>query len=252
MPVMDEFREEREAMKQKSFKERFLYFVDYYKWHVIGGAVIIACVISLIHSVLTRKEWAFYGAFVNCYQTPAFDAFREEFADRAGIDLTKYDVLFDTDMYITDNAYDQGNVDAMERLMVYIAAGDVDVMVSGPLVVNRYAYNGIFQDLRQVLPQDLQTALEPYYYYMDAALAAELEAQQESGTLNSSPQYPTAPYDKESMREPVPVGLYIQDCPRIQEAFIFQEEDVILGVMGNVEDTDSVLQLIRMIYELED
>lgn len=37
MPVMDEFREEREAMKQKSFKERFLYFCEYYKWHVIGG-----------------------------------------------------------------------------------------------------------------------------------------------------------------------------------------------------------------------
>ncbi|MBD5530040.1 MAG: hypothetical protein HDR02_16810 [Lachnospiraceae bacterium] len=251
MPVMDEFREEREAIKQKSLKERFQYFLDYYKWHVIGGVVLIACAISLVHSVATRKEWAFYGAFVNAYQTPQYDAFREDFADRADIDLKEYDVLFDTNMYITDNAFDQGNVDATERLAVYIAAGDVDVMASGPLVINRYAYNGMFWDLRQVLPQELQEQLEPYYYYMDAALAAEFEAAQEGGALETTPSYPTDPSRAEDMREPVPVGLYIQDCPRIQEAFIFQEEDVILSVVGNVAETDSILQLIRMIYDIE-
>lgn len=125
MPVMDEFREEREAMKQKSFKERFSYFCEYYKWHVIGGMALAALAFSLIYSVVTRKEWAFYGAFVNSYQTPEFDAFRKDFADRAGIDLNKFDVLFDTNMFMSGSAYDQGNVDATERLMVYIAAGDV-------------------------------------------------------------------------------------------------------------------------------
>lgn len=45
MPVMDEFREEREAMKQKSFKERFSYFCEYYKWHVIGGMALAALAI---------------------------------------------------------------------------------------------------------------------------------------------------------------------------------------------------------------
>ncbi len=252
MPVMDEFREEREAIKQKSLKERLQYFVDYYKWHVIGGVALIAFVVSLIYSVATRKDWVFYGAFVNSYQTPAYDAFREDFAQRAGIDLNKYDVLFDSNMYITDNAYDQGNVDATERLGVYIAAGDVDVMASGPLVINRYAYNGMFRDLRQVLPPELQAPLEPCYYYMDAAVAAQIEAAQESGALETMPVYPADPSDPSAMEDPIPVGLYIQDCPRIQETFVFQEEDVILGVLGNVTDTESVLQLIRMIYELEE
>lgn len=251
MPVMDEFREEREALKQKSFKERFQYFLDYYKWHVVGGVVLIVCVISLIHTMVSRKEWAFYGAFINAYQTPEYDAFREEFADRADIDLGAYDVLFDTNLYITDIAYDTGNVDTMERLMVYVAAGDVDVMASGPQIINRYTYNGIFQDLRQVLPQELQEQLEPYYYYMDAALAAELEAMQQNFSSEDAPPYPADPSRAEDMQDPVPVGLYIQDCPRIQEAFIFQEEDVILGVIANTEETDSILQLICMIYDIE-
>ncbi len=250
MPVMDEFREEREAMKQKSFKERLQYFVDYYKWHVIGGVALIAFVISLIYSVVTRKEWAFYGAFVNSYQAPGYDAFLEDFAGEADIDLNEYDVMFDTNMYITVNAYDQGSVDATERLGVYIAAGDVDVMASGPMVINRYAYNGTFKDLRQVLPQELQIRLEPYYYYMDAAVAAEIDAAQENGTFDNIPSYPASPSDPMGMKDPVPVGLYIQDSSRIQQAFVFQEEEVILGVLGNVTDTESVLQLIRMIYDL--
>ncbi len=251
MPVMDEFREERDAIKQKSFKERLQYFFDYYKWHVVGGVVLIIAAVSLIHSLTTRKDWAFYGAFVNSYQTPQYDAFRQDFAERAGIDLEKYDILFDSNMYITDNAFDQVNVDATERLTVYIAAGDVDVMASGPLVMNRYAYNGMFRDLRQVLPPELQEQLEPYYYYMDASLAAEIESAQDAGTTETAPAYPSNPSRAEDMQDPVPVGLYIQDCPRIQEAFVFQEKDVILSVIGNVTETDSILQFIRMIYDIE-
>lgn len=251
MPVMDEFREERDAIKQKSLKERLQYFFDYYKWHTVAVVVLVAAAVSLIHSMATRKEWAFYGAFVNAYQTPQYDEFREDFAERADIDLEKYEVLFDTDMFITGNAFDQGSVDATERLTVYIAAGDVDVMASGPQVADRYAYNGMFRDLRQVLPQELQTQLEPYYYYMDAALADEIESAQNAGVSETAPSYPTDPSQAGDMRDPIPVGLYIQDCPRIQEAFIFQEDDVILSVIANTTETDSVLQLIRMIYEIE-
>lgn len=251
MPVMDEFREERDAIKQKSFKEKIKYFCDYYKWHVIGGVALAAFAISLIHSILTHKDWAFYGAFINAYQTPAYDAFREDFAAQAGIDLNEFDVMFDTNMYISESSYDQGNLDTRERLTVYIAAGDVNVMAGSPSIINQYAYNGFFQDLRQLLPQDLQEQLEPYYYYADAALADEIEAQQESGELNVTPRYPSDPTDAESMAEPVPVGLYIQDCPRIQEAFVFQDDEVVLGVINNVPDTDSVLQFLRLIYNIE-
>ena len=252
MPVMDEFREEREAIKQKSFKEKIKYFCDYYKWHVIGGVILTAFAISLVHSVLTHKDWAFYGAFINAYQAPAYDTFRENFAAQADIDLKEFDVLFDTSMYYTDNSHDQGTLDTLERLTVYIAAGDVNVMAGGPSVMNQYAYNGFFQDLRQILPQDLQEQLEPYYYYADAALADEIDAQQESGLMTSAPRYPSDPTNAEGMAEPVPVGLYIQDCPRIQEAFVFQDSEVILGVIGNMPEVDSVIQFLRFIYNIEE
>lgn len=252
MPLMDEFREEREAIKQKSFKEKVSYFFDYYKWHVIGGVALTAFAISLIHSFLTHRDWAFYGAFINAYQTPAYDAFREDFAARADIDLKEFDVQFDTSMYVTDNTHDQSTLDTMERLTVYIAAGDVNVMAGGLSIINQYAYNGFFQDLRQILPQDLQEQLEPYYYYADTTLMAEINAQQESGTMTSTPRYPSDPANAESMTEPVPVGLYIQDCPRIQEAFIFQDSEIVLSTINNTSDIDAVVKFLRFIYDIEE
>lgn len=249
MPVMDEFREEREALKQKSFKDKFQYFLDYYKWHVIGGVALIACVVSLINSVLNRKECVFYGAFINAYQTPECEAFREEFAASAGIDLEKSDVMFDTDMFIADNAHDQTSVNTAQRLMVYVAAGDVNIMAGGPAIMNQYAYNEFFQDMRQVLPEELQEKLAPYYYYVDAALIEEINAKQEDGIMTETPDYPANPHDPQSMTEPVPVGLYIQSCPRIQEAFVFQDDDVILSVVVNESNPDTVLQFISSIYD---
>ena len=251
MPVMDEFREEREAMKQKSFKEKLLYFWDYYKWHVIGGAALIALATSLIYSIVTHKDFAFYGAFLNSYQAPGYETFREEFAERAGIDLQKYDVMLDTDMYITLNSYDQGTVNAAERLMVYIAAGDIDVMASDQTTMNRYAYNQTFKDLREFLPEELQDELSPYYYYIDGALASEIAQQQENGTLTDNPQYPADPTDIDNMKDPIPVGLYIQDCPRIQDAFLFQEDKVVLSVIGNVTETQDVLEFIRYVFGID-
>ena len=41
MPVMDEFREERETIKNGTFKQKWQYFCDYYKWHVIIGAFVL-------------------------------------------------------------------------------------------------------------------------------------------------------------------------------------------------------------------
>lgn len=250
MPLMDEFREERESIKQKSFKEKFQYFLDYYKWHAIGGIVLTVCVISLITSVLSHKESAFYGAFVNATQMPDFETFREDFAVRAGIDLTKNDVLFDTNLYITDRANDQAALYATQRLMVYVSAGDVDVITGGPAIINQYAYNEFFRDLRQVLPEDLQEQLAPYYYYMDASLVAEKKARLDNGETDFTLNYPSNPADPTSMAEPVPVGLYIQDCLRLRRAFAFQDETVILGAVTNGSNTDAVLEFIRLIYDI--
>ena len=57
MPVMDEFREEREAIKNAGFKEKWEYFWEYYKWYVIGGAAIIILLTIFIRDMVNKKDW---------------------------------------------------------------------------------------------------------------------------------------------------------------------------------------------------
>ena len=55
--VNDEIKNEaKKVWQSKTGKERAMYFVDYYKVHFIVGVVVIALLISIIHSFATRKE----------------------------------------------------------------------------------------------------------------------------------------------------------------------------------------------------
>ena len=61
MAVMDEFREERENLKNASFQKKWQYFWYYYKLHVVIGGFIAFFVISMAHSILTAKDNALFG-----------------------------------------------------------------------------------------------------------------------------------------------------------------------------------------------
>lgn len=49
MAVMDEFKEEREALKRGTPKQKLAYFWYYYKWHVIISVIIIGMLVSFIY-----------------------------------------------------------------------------------------------------------------------------------------------------------------------------------------------------------
>ena len=48
MAVMDEFKEEREALKNGTPKQKLAYFWYYYKWHVIISLVVIILIVSFV------------------------------------------------------------------------------------------------------------------------------------------------------------------------------------------------------------
>lgn len=83
MPVMDEFKEERAALKHGTPKEKWNYFLDYYKWHVIVGIAVIAMAVSLISQILSRKDTIFYAVMINGIEGTAVQEYKEAFASRS-------------------------------------------------------------------------------------------------------------------------------------------------------------------------
>lgn len=66
MAVMDEFKEEREALKNGTPRQKLAYFWYYYKWHVIIALVVIIMIVSFIKQLTDRKDPLFLCRDAEC------------------------------------------------------------------------------------------------------------------------------------------------------------------------------------------
>ena len=123
MPVMDEFKEEREKLKDASFEKKWKYFKDYYLMWVIVAAVIIAIIGPIIFSVLTRKEDALYVCMLNFVEHDNAESIvKNAFVIRSGINEKKERIVIDTSIFIAPSSDVDSNGDALPA--AYETAGE--------------------------------------------------------------------------------------------------------------------------------
>lgn len=242
MPVMDEFKEEREALKHGTLEQKLTYFADYYKWHAIIAVIVLCIVISFVVHALTRKETALHVCMVNTYALGSED-YITDFAEFADIDLNSWELFFDTGIFIQEDALDETSVASSQKLLVYIAAGELDVMITDTETVKMYTNNEFFCDLREFLTPEQTESYKPYFYYID--MKAVQEAQEAIDNFDETyvPSYPD-PRKPDEMEQPVPVGIYLNASEGFTENFLFKTEDVVLIVLQNTKRPETVQQFI--------
>ena len=251
MPVMDEFREEREALKHGTLKQKMSYFFCYYKWHVIVIIAVIAFAISLIYQMVTQKDNAFFAVLVNSLELESTEEYVQKYAEYAGIDTDTYAITIDTDLHINPDptSYDESTMASTQKIMVYVAAGEIDILAGGEDILNSYAYNETFYDLREFLTPEQIAKYEPYFYYMDLAVA---EAREEM--LASDPDYTALPgypdpRNPEAMEKPVPVGIYLENASGLKEHYYFTDENPVLAVTVNTPHPEAASKYIDYIFQ---
>lgn len=242
MPLMDEFKEERAEIKNRSLKEKLSYFWDYYKWHVIGGAIGIFAIVALIHTIVTQKDTAFYVAMLNIGQSLTSDDYRKDFETLTGIDTKKEIIYFDI-MPLNLNYMDDATVSTSQKIMVYVSAGDLDVLIADKSATDHYCYIGTAMDLRDFLTADEIKKYEPYFYYMDRSKIIE-----SNGDVPAAPSYPEDPSSPEGMEDPIPVGIRIDGCKKFSESY-FLPGATYLTITPNGKHSDLVRTLLDYIWE---
>ena len=242
MPLMDEFREEREAIKHGTLKQKLAYFFDYYKWHVVATVAAVSIVISLAVNIINQKETALYVCMLNSLSLDS-EAYAAGFAEFAGIDLGTYDLIFDTNLSIQEGELDQASVATAQKLLVYIAAGQVDLMVTDNETLRIYTANDYFCDLREFLTPEQLERYEPYLYYVDMKVVEERQEAMDRSDDSYVPSYPD-PRKPEEMERPVPVGLYLDNSQNFRNNFFFMTDDVVLAVLQNTAKPETVRQFI--------
>ena len=245
MPLMDEFKDEREQIKNRSFQERCSYFWDYYKWHVIGGIAAVALLGSLIHTFLEKKDTAFYAVLLNMSPYVTAETYKEGFAEFAGIDLEKYRVYFDSDMHMNLDVPDNATISASQKMMVYVVAGDIDVLVSDIPGMNQYAYTNVLLDLRNFLSEEDLKKYEPYFFYMDSSLL------EDASDAVKGIDYPEDPSDPGSMANPIPVGIRVNECEALSNNYFFSDHQY-FSVIANSKRMELCHAFLDYIWDVPD
>ena len=91
---------------------------------------------------------------VNIYEMASSEEHIRNFAEYAGIDLDEYNVVFDTSIHIDNSSMTQDTIASTQKLMVFIAASELDVIMADEAVIDQYAYNDSFYDIRDVLTDE--------------------------------------------------------------------------------------------------
>lgn len=249
MPLMDEFKEEREALKHGTPKQKLRYFWDYYKWHTIAVIAAILVLIFTIREFVTRKDTAFYACFLNLtrYNYTMDEAESvNAFAEFAGIDTDKYSIFFDTSIQIgmgtgADN-------DSSQKLFAYLFAAEIDVMVSDLDSILTYAYQSDFYDMRELLSEEQLAACQDSFYYIDGAVLDEIKAARESNNLSYSPVYPD-PLLPDQMKDPIPAGIVLRDDNPLAKDYYFYEKKGAVSVMINTKRPELALKFIDFVMQ---
>ena len=212
-------------MKDASFREKLSYFWDYYKWYVIGGIILIAMVVSLIRTQLNRRDSAFYVVLINFADLNAEpETLESAFLEKLGADPGEYEVNFDTTLTLHLDRLDEATNASAQKLTVMIAAKELDYAVMGEDLFRNYAYQETYKPLTDYLSAEemAQYESEGKIFYIDRARVEEYKESLESYEPKEF-LFPD-PFDPESMEDPVPMALLLDESRLLKENYICVDE----------------------------
>lgn len=251
MAVMDEFKEQRAALKNGTFKQKLSYFWYYYKWHTIGSIAALVAVILLIHDIVSQKNEVFYAAMLNSSNLLQDESFAEQFMEYAGIDPNADTATFDDSLSISFSNLNEITLASAQKLQATMIAGKVDVIVAGDELFENYANDGVVTDLRQIMTSEQLAVYKPYLYYVDRVLVEQIAEANYNLDTSFQPEIPN-PTKPELMEDPVPVGIYVDSSTLLTSNYRISDGDrIVAGFLANSNHTDMAIKFIEFLLGAE-
>jgi len=237
MPVMDEYKKERESIKGKTFKEKLDYFWYYYKIHTFVAIFVLIVLIVFIRDMTTSKEYGYTCTFVNSNTISNDTEFMDEFAKTTDIDLSKYYVHLDDSTQFSTESYDQTSMAVMQKFVSMVYVGEIDNVVINRDLFANYAQNEMFLDLRTVLTEEQIGKYENHFFYVDLDNLGTEDPDYEEMFENNQGVLATDQVDRrnpEGMSNPVPVGIFLEDELNdkiVNAGFYPEDEEIVFGFL---------------------
>lgn len=259
--VRDEIRQQHQKTKNMSLKGKLKYFWDYYKVHTIGAIIALVILISLIHDIATTKDRIF-SAYVFNASSVSSEELSSAFMEYAGLNSEEYDCLIDTSFTLSMQTYGQYELAASQKLVAMAQTNDLDAVVLNSDIFYNYSLVEMFTDLRTVLTEEELAAFRDKLYYLDYD---EVEAASKNtdyddeyiSSFDSQESYSTEKLlaeaeshrHPENMKNPVPVGIYMEDSPFITQTGVYKEGTPIFGIVSTSERIDNAKLYLAFLWD---
>ncbi len=146
---------EQEIVKFKglTFKKKLQYIKDYYLKAVLASGIVIAVVLYLIIKlIMPKNEVVLRLVTINdAYSEEATESLINDFGKLIDFNPDKEDITIQ-DGFAID--LEQVNRTVQDQITVYATTGTLDVIIADKDVFSKYAQNGFFCDLSEVLSKE--------------------------------------------------------------------------------------------------
>ena len=135
--------------------------------------------------------------------------------------------------------------------MAYLAASEIDVFLSNEAVIQQYAYNESFHDLRDILTQEQIDRYEPYFFYLDQTVADAVQNALANPDFDydHTPDIPN-PWNPEAMDQPIPVGISLESAASLSEIYYFGEDGpAVIAVVTNSPHPETAIKYIEYLLD---
>ena len=225
MAKMDEFREEREAMKNAPLKDRIAYFWEYNKLEtflVVFGTI---CVISIAVTILGRKDVVLEGMLINRFwmemEGAGCESITEDYLAYRELDADDYDLMLNgSSNYFPNNdgVLIEENVNTSQLIAASCSAQSLDFIIAEPDTLHEFDQAEYFLDLRELLTAEQLEEYEEYLIYSE-------------------------------VQTEVPVMIDITGCEKVEELYAYDHEVLACGVILNAPHTEEMVHFVDYLME---
>lgn len=253
--IWEETKTQSAKMKGRPLKEKIEYFWEYYRIHTLAAAVIITLTVSLIHAWVTAKDDALCIVLINSLAETTdgtMQGWKDDLTERLNFDPKKYEVTIDASVMLgSDTATANQEYASAQKLAALMGSSSIDILVADTAIFEQYAQNECFRDLRDIYTADELAALGDDIYYTDASTYSDYDSADLDITEKQA-AYVIDHRDPSSMKEPVPVGIYMGEDTIIWQTGIYayltaadtyqgHPKEAILGIPDNSQRLDAAL-----------
>lgn len=155
MPVSNDIKEQRAKLKGAPLKDKWQYFLDYYKWPTIAVLVGILVVIFIARDVIRNSKPIYVSAvFINSHALVDNTILQDDFMQYKQLNPKDYNVTIDNTTSIRSGSTDEMSYYNDQKVYAMLMAKEIDCMIVDESLFPIYKNQGFFEDLSLVLTEE--------------------------------------------------------------------------------------------------